>query len=73
MDLLGLGAAVIAVDYVKLDLVALGEGAVAIGGDGGLMDEEVFAAFVRFDEAVALLVAEPSDLAGGSQLLRRHE
>src|SRR3954449_6054578 len=40
---------------------ALGERAVAIGLDAGVVDEEVLAALVGRDEAKALLVAEPLD------------
>src|SRR5829696_4939414 len=40
-------------------LRALGERAVPVGVDAGVMDEEVAAALVRGDEAEALLVAEP--------------
>src|SRR3982751_5001467 len=40
---------------------ALGERAVAIGLDAGVVDEEVLAAFLGRDEAEALLAAEPLD------------
>src|SRR5215210_887058 len=41
------------------DLGALLEGLEALAGYAGVVDEEVLAALVRGDEAVALLVAEP--------------
>src|SRR3954470_23165876 len=40
---------------------ALGERAVAIGFDAGVVDEEVLAALIGRDEAKALLVTEPLD------------
>src|SRR3954469_5220481 len=46
------------------DLRALGQGAEAAARDRGVMDEEVPAAVIRGDEAVALLVVEPLDRSG---------
>src|SRR5204863_2008153 len=43
------------------DLRALGQRAVALGVDRGVVDEEIAAALVRRDEAEPLLVAEPLD------------
>ena len=58
-DVDGLGAAVLALGDGELDLLALGEGAEAVGLDGGLVDEEILAAVVGGDEAEPLGVVEP--------------
>src|SRR3954470_8796941 len=57
-DVDGLGALVPGLGLVG-DLRALGEGAVAVGVDRGVVDEKILAGLVRRDEAEALLVAEP--------------
>lgn len=44
---------------VELDELAFAEGAKAVGFDGGVVDEEVFAAVVWGDKAVAFVVVEP--------------
>lgn len=54
----GLGAFLLEGD-VELDELADAEGAEAVGLDGGVVDEEVLAAVVWGDEAVALVVVEP--------------
>src|SRR5690606_25829182 len=48
---------------VERDLVTLVEGPEAVRLDGGEVDEDVFPALVLSDETVALLTAEPLDLA----------
>ncbi|CAL9154387.1 unnamed protein product, partial [Musa hybrid cultivar] len=61
-DIDSLGAAVVALGNGELDVLAVGEGAEAVGLDGGLVDEEVLAAAVRRDEAEPLRPVEPLDL-----------
>lgn len=49
---------------LKLDAGSLFQRAIAIARDAGVVDEDVLTAAVAFDEAIALLVIEPLDLAG---------
>ena len=49
----------------ELDGFAFFEGAEAFGGDGGVVDEDVLAAFAT-DEAESLLIVEPFDFAGAN-------
>ncbi|KAL5122575.1 hypothetical protein HKD37_02G003336 [Glycine soja] len=58
-DVDGLGLVVVAGGDGELDAVALEEGAVAVGSDGGLVNEEILAAVVGLDEAEALAIVEP--------------
>ena len=46
---------------LELDLRALSEALEALAGDAAVVDEEVFAAAIGRDEAVALVVVEPLD------------
>src|SRR4051794_20435420 len=46
------------------DAGALGQGAVAVRDDRGMMDEQVAVALVRGDEPEPLVVAEPLDGSG---------
>ena len=70
-DVDGLGAIVLEGDE-ELDDLALLEGAEAVRLDGGVVDEEVVAAFVGANEAVALVVVEPPHFASRSHALFRH-
>src|SRR5947209_15529471 len=54
----------VAVLGVVGDLCPLGERAVAIAGDAGVVDEEVLGLVVGCDEPEALVVAEPLDGSG---------
>src|SRR5262249_11035669 len=54
----GLGALVAGLGVVR-HLGALGKGAIAVGDDRRVMDEQVLRVVVGRDEAKALLVAEP--------------
>src|SRR4051794_34309947 len=47
------------------DAGTLGERAVAVADDAGVMDEQVLARIVRGDEAEALVIAEPLDGSSG--------
>ena len=58
-DVDGLGLVVVAGGDGELDAIAVVEGAVAVGCDGGLVDEEILAAVVGLDEAEAFAVVEP--------------
>lgn len=58
-DVDGLGLVVVSGGDGELNAVALEEGAVAVGSDGGLVDEEILAAVVGLDEAEALAIVEP--------------
>src|SRR3954453_5843981 len=60
LDVDGLGALVAGLGVVR-HLRALGDGAVAVGDDRLVVDEEVLARLIGSDEAEALLVAEPLD------------
>ena len=59
-DLLSLGALGALAD-LELDLLVLLEGTEAVALDLGVVDEDVVAAIVRSDEAVALFGVEPLD------------
>lgn len=58
-DVDGLGLVVVSGGDGELNAVALEEGAVAVGSDGGLVNEEILAAVVGLDEAEALAIVEP--------------
>ncbi|GER54487.1 ABC-2 type transporter family protein [Striga asiatica] len=64
-DVGGLGLVAVE-DDGELDHLALAQGAVSVGFDRGLVDEQILAAFVGLDEAVAFLVIEPGHDALGS-------
>ncbi|KAL2333804.1 hypothetical protein Fmac_015017 [Flemingia macrophylla] len=70
-DVDGLGLVVVAGGDAELDAIALEEGPVAVGSDGGLVDEEILAAVVGLDEAEALAVVEP--LYHSRESLFRHD
>jgi hypothetical protein len=59
-DVDGLGALVAGLGVVGHSRT-LGEGAEAVGVDATVVDEQVLAAFIRSDEAEALVVVEPLD------------
>src|SRR5437764_11922342 len=60
----GCGRALLALLGVVGHLCALGQRLEAVAGDRGLMDEQVLAAVIGRNEAVALLVAKPFDGSG---------
>src|SRR5687767_9337844 len=53
--------ALLALDDVELDLLTLGEGLVALGLDGGVMDEAVLLTIGPGDEPETLFRVEPLD------------
>src|SRR5687768_2393446 len=58
--------ALLALDDVELDTLALRERAETAALDGRVVDEAILAAVLRRDEAEALLVVEPLHGAGGT-------
>src|SRR5688500_9046229 len=62
--------ALLALAHLELDLRALGEGAKAVTRDRAEVDEDILAAPVRGDEAIALRVVEP--LHGSGRHLLEH-
>jgi len=69
-DANSLGFVVVASGDSELDAIAFEESAVAVGSDGGLVDEEILAAVVGLDEAEALAIVEP--LHNARESLFRH-
>src|SRR3954447_4959736 len=49
---------------VELDLCALGEGLESVASNSGVVYEQVLSAFIRSDEAEALVVVEPLNGSG---------
>src|SRR5438128_6201366 len=54
----------LALGHLELDPLSLGELAISLHLDLGLMDEEIFAAALRGDDAEPLRSVEPLDRAG---------
>src|SRR5437588_6160520 len=52
---------------IEGDLRPLGQGAIALSGDGRVVHEEVLPTLVRRDEAEPLVIAEPLDGSGGHE------
>src|SRR5687767_4217290 len=65
-DVRGLGA-LLTLAGLELHLRTLDERLEALADDVGVVDEEILAALVRADEAIALRVVEPLDCSGCHQ------
>ncbi|KAL6007632.1 hypothetical protein ACLOJK_033131 [Asimina triloba] len=69
-DIHGLRPPIVAALHLEFHRLALRQAPEAVGSDGSLMDEQIFAAVVRGYESEPLLAAEPLHDAGRSLPLR---